>query len=119
MKKGFTLVELLAVIIILGLLSTILVTNIMKSYDESKEQAYNLLISDIENATKDYLDTHNDILSSLTPSSPSKTIYLEDLIGALLIKDPVINPKTNDRVGNIPIEIRLETNGDITYNFTV
>ena len=51
-KKAFTLVELLAVIIILGIIALIAVPTVFKIIDSSKDELYNDQIVQIENAAK-------------------------------------------------------------------
>jgi prepilin-type N-terminal cleavage/methylation domain-containing protein len=54
-KKGFTLVELLSVILVLGLILVIAVPNIMGSVDESKKAAFKISTNKIlEEAKKQY-----------------------------------------------------------------
>lgn len=46
-NKGFTLVEVLAVVVILGVIAGIAVTGVLSSINKSKKASYNLMISDI------------------------------------------------------------------------
>ena len=55
MKKGFTLVELLASLVLIGMLSTILITVSVKKINESKEHSRNIMINSIELAAKEYV----------------------------------------------------------------
>ena len=41
MKKGFTLVELLGVVVLLGIIATIVVTIVDRSLKENRKNAYN------------------------------------------------------------------------------
>ena len=62
MKKGFTLVELLASLVLIGMLSTILITVSVKKLNESKEHSRNIMISSIELAAENYaLNNSSDI----------------------------------------------------------
>ena len=51
-KKGFTLVELLGVLVVLGLISVIIVPKVIDSITTSKEAAYQTQVETIENAAK-------------------------------------------------------------------
>ena len=54
-KKGFTLIELIAVIVILALISLIVFPTVNSIIKNSKEKAYNVQIDEIINAAKNYL----------------------------------------------------------------
>ncbi len=58
-KKGFTLVELIGVIIILGVIALITYPIIDKSIKNSKEQALERIIDNIEEAAYSYSVEHD------------------------------------------------------------
>lgn len=120
-KSGFTLVELLAVIVILGLLSAMVVTSVITILNNSKKDAYELLILEIRNAAKDYTDEHREILAGITFSHPKYTIYLLKLIQDQLIKSPVKNPKSNKMLNEdvTTIVIEMQNDGSLTYSVTL
>ncbi len=53
-QRGFTLIELMVVIVILGILATLIVPNIMDTPDEAKQAKATVDISAIETALKMY-----------------------------------------------------------------
>ena len=59
-KKGFTLVELLAVLVILGIVATIISPMVMTYIDESKEQSFKLTLDNVTRASSLYFND-NDI----------------------------------------------------------
>ncbi|MBR3198654.1 MAG: type II secretion system protein [Bacilli bacterium] len=63
MKKGFTLIEVLAVLIIIGIVSMIAVPTIGSTLKYSKEKAYDKQVSILENAARTYTAKHNETLS--------------------------------------------------------
>ena len=54
MKKGFTLVELLAVIALLGVVALVIVPTVDKSIVDTKEKTYNRQVEVIKTALKEY-----------------------------------------------------------------
>ena len=56
-RKGFTLVELLAVIAILAILTVIAVPNVLKMYNNSKKNAFIVQARKTANVSQDYLTT--------------------------------------------------------------
>ena len=59
MKKGFTLIELIMVITLLGILATIAVPVISGVINDSKEKAYEKQVSVIISAAKEYVTDPN------------------------------------------------------------
>ena len=55
-KKGFTLVELLAVLIVLGVVITITATTILKQVNESRNTLSEAQINLVKNASVEYAD---------------------------------------------------------------
>ena len=54
-KKGFTLVELLAVIVILGILSTVGVISYGRYLDKARKQSYDAMFESIYDASQNYM----------------------------------------------------------------
>ena len=59
MKKGFTLVELIVVIVLLSLISIFTFPSINKTLNERKEKLYNIQIENIKTSTKNYINKNN------------------------------------------------------------
>jgi len=92
MKKGFTLVELLAVIIILGLVGLIVIPSITKLIKDSRQDLYKNQVRTIEESARKWGVKHIDSLV------PNTTIYvsLTDLINSGYIEqDKIKDPRTN------------------------
>jgi len=118
-NKGFTLVEVLAIVIILGVLIAIMIPNINNLINKNKEDSYKQLLKSFENAAKIYtsdyrydikLNTNNNCndegITELNVISISTTNLIESKIslnvlvtaGALEIsKDGnIYNPMNNE-----------------------
>ena len=61
-KKGFTLVELLGVLVVLGLISVIIVPKVIDSITTSKEAAYQTQVETIENAAKNLMAVYEEVI---------------------------------------------------------
>lgn len=114
-RKGFTLVELLAVVIIIGLVIVIItptVKNLLSdSRDSLSKQQYDMIIS----ASKKYMIEHADLLSE---DNSFAAVYVDDLIDEGIIdNDNVIDPKTkNELDGCVVVSYNSEFN-QYEYNY--
>ena len=110
-NKAFTLIELLAVVTILTILSLVITPIIDKNIKKTKEQAYKTQIENIRMAGISYYS--DNILLKPTESTPL-TITLSELINQGYIGQ-VKNPKTEQPFEqNIYVEFK-NTNGKFEY----
>ena len=94
MKKGFTLVELLGVIILLGLIVTIVTPVIGNTINTSRNKAYDSQVNVIETAAKEWGVENIEELPEID-SDEVKTLQLTDLINSGKLQSAtIINPKT-------------------------
>lgn len=117
--KGFTLVELLTVIIILGVLAIITVPMVMGNVDESKRISYEKLIKNIEQTTQIYIRNNKDNIPGIKTVDNVTSITLQDLVDKEGLKKPVIDPITEKTVSlTTPITIVVKERGkyDVEIN---
>lgn len=95
-KKGLTLIELLAVITIMGLILLVVLPNISKLSDKAKLQHYDQAVIILKTAAKTYIDQIDS--SGLNNIGDYKDITINDLAKAKLIQTPFVNPKTDDEI---------------------
>lgn len=138
-RKGFTLIEVLAVVIIIGLLGVLIVPGLLNNVDTAKEKAYNTLISNIVTGSQTYYEEceYGD-LSNITKYGEyaclisNKTInttlgtlantgFLNtkdtDSTGKKIVKDP----KTDKDISDCTIKIKKQvdqTTYKVTYQIT-
>lgn len=96
-KKGFTLVELLAVIVVLGLISLLTVPTVGKIIRDNREKTANVNIDTILNAAYDFVQRNPSYLPNNIDGTTGTKILLNDLITAGLIKEDMVNPKTDSK----------------------
>lgn len=98
MKKGFTLIEIMAVIIILGIVGLIALIAVDKTIKDNNEKAYQMQISNIEDASRiwgannlSYLPDNSDEVVSI----PLVVLKRDGLVDRELT-----NPKTGELFPN-------------------
>ncbi len=114
-KKGFTLVEMMTVIVLISAILLLIVNAFTKTLANSKEKAYQLQIGTLEEAGKKW--------AMENPGSLSKTesykLLISDLKEEGYIKDQdVVDPRDNSTMnGCIKIEYDNAYN-QYTYEYT-
>ena len=82
-RGGFTLVELMVVVVILGLLATVVGTNVIPMLFESKIDKAKMDISNIKSAVRTYMIRNNsrlpEGLEELVTPDERGYVYLEDM----------------------------------------
>lgn len=108
MKKGFTLVELLVVIVILSLIAVVVYPTIAKIINDSKENTYNTQVNLIVKAAKEWGAEHPNKLPSKETDDGLK-VCISSLVSEGYINDTVKNPNTSQEMNGY-VEITLVGN---------
>ncbi len=121
-NRGFTLVELLAVIVILAILITIAVTSTLGISNRLKENMYCKKIDSIEVSAKLYGEDYKENFEDLYEGKySSKTIQVKDLIQKGYLKkednNGIIDPRNNSNMENLEL-IVYEKYNRIYVHFT-
>ena len=115
-RKGFTLIEVIVVIVIIKLLSLILIPNVMLFVSKNNKDMCYKLKDNIESAAKMYVNENKYELGFNCEGNPIE-IGLSTLIDTGKISSPVINPVTNKPVSNDDVKVEVKYDCG-TKNFT-
>ncbi|MGM9882394.1 MAG: type II secretion system protein [Bacilli bacterium] len=114
-KKGFTLIEVIMVIAIIGLLSVILVPNVIGLIEKNKIESCKEVQENIISATKIYVANNKYELGF--SCGTAKEIKLADLLLSGDLNGPVINPITDTEVKSVYVEATYDcSNKTFSYN---
>lgn len=108
-KNGFTLIEVLAVIIILGIIGLIVMPVVTNSLKESKEDLYNVQIANIKEAAKTWSADNMDKLPTIVDSG--KHVTLRKLQDEGYIDAGIKNPKTDEEFETTEVCVNIKFNG--------
>jgi len=115
-KNAFTMIEILAVIVVLGLLVVIITPTVNNLLNDSEDSLYDEQISMVISATKKYMVEH----SSLLPDEGNiKVVTIQELIDEGTIdNDSVINPKTKEKLDGCVIVSYNSNFNQYNYEFS-
>lgn len=114
MKRGFTLIELMAVIVVLGILATISIISVDKIIKENKEETYKAQIATIEDAARTWGVKH---IKELPDSNGAISVPLLYFKNEGIIPQDFKNPKTN-KPFNDDLYVNISYEGGI-YKYEV
>ncbi len=97
-SSGFTLVELLVTIVILGMLILLAGNTILGSIERTEERAYDILIKTIETSAELYITEHAHEYLEIDVPLNEVEIYLQDLVNDGYISPPIHNPSTGKTI---------------------
>ena len=102
MKKGFTLLEMLAVIVVISILSLIILPNIMGQLADKKEEISKVSQQIILSAAELYANETGNTY---------QTITINDLVEAGKLEQPIIDQKTGKEI-SLTKEISIDVSGN-------
>ena len=114
MKKGFTLVELLATLAILSLLLIVGTSSMAKIIKDNKQKLYNEQIKSFEEAAKNWSYKNTDLLPV---EGNSLKLTLAILKNTKYINEAVKNPLTGEYFTDNNYVCIFNTNGIYTYTY--
>lgn len=115
-NKGFTLVELIAIIIILGVITTLTFASLTKSIKNAELKEVETFNKTLESATQLFVETRLDEIPELSNAGQSFVVNLNTLIDYKYVKADITNPTDCDMENII---ITATKNANMTISYTV
>lgn len=109
-KRGFTLVELLATIVLLSIISVISYVSISSVIKKNKVNNCRNLIKSIEGASREYVSDNRYNFTN----RDDKVITAEDLFRRNYLKNEIMDPFTNEKVNSENVKIIISLKSDYT-----
>jgi type IV pilus assembly protein PilA len=112
-KKGFTLIELMAVIVILGVLAGAVIPVVTSVVKDAADKAYNANIDAIKTSAYDWALQNTRLLPK--ENNESVVVYLNELKRNTTIDTDIKNPKTGKVLSNNTSVTITKNNNNYTY----
>lgn len=118
LRNGFTLIEMLAVITILGIATLVLAPSILNLLKKSENDKYENYLEDLYLAAESYAQMHIEDIPDLSNPGGTYTVPVKVLRDENFVKRNLINPKTNQNTLDTDgIKITVEEDLKHTYDF--
>ena len=120
-KKGFTLVELLVTIVLLGVVATVIIFNVTNVSKNSKKTEYERFIASIKSSASLYADMNPEAFQDLYINKSFIYITVGDLINSGLVDEKIKNPYTGENAGKDElIKVSLDTTSEaLTFEYPI
>lgn len=110
-EKGFTLVELLGVLVILGLLATIIYPLVSRNINQAKDDLFAVQKENILEGARTWGSSH--IAKLPTQEGKSVTVTLKELEEEGLVDEDLQNPKTNKPLSKTDVKVVITYKGGV------
>ncbi len=111
-NNGFTLLELLIVIIIIGLLALVIVPNLLSGPARARDSQRKADMRTIKTALESYYNDNNSYPTSLQVLTEGTTPYLKTLPTDPKTKQVYVYTTTGNPPSNYLLKVTLESSGD-------
>lgn len=118
MKKGFTLVELLAVIVVIGIIATIGVASVSGVINASKQGAYEEQVRKIEKTAREWAVENTNQLPDMTEGSTPINVSLEMLKSSGKLPKIPEDPRTGTAMTGSVVIAYDYSNNQYTYTYS-
>lgn len=118
MNKGFTLIELIATIILIGVIALTASASLNKQIKNTNETSYEQFIDTLELATESYVTGRSSDFYELQSQNTPVCINLKEIVLAGYLSSKTNNPKTNNLAVDSSIVVTLNSNNQYTYTYS-
>lgn len=116
-KKGFTLIEIIAVISVLVIVITIFAVNMIKINNKNKNEEYQKYVNIITSSTDAYLAFNKDSIRDLSPDN-EVYIKISDIKAAGYLLGDLKNPKTGKIIDdNEYVKVTLGKHDELIFTY--
>ena len=112
-KKGFTMIELLGAIVILGILSVLAITGATRLIDKSKKEQDATSKETLKMSAQSYLEANPSKAPKLVGDSVD--IPAKELKNKKYLKEDIVNSKSEDCMNNSFVKVIRKSNTQFTY----
>ncbi len=118
-KNGYTLTEILVVILLLAIVGGIIIFNVNSILNKNKAKSYERYIANVKSSAETYATLNVEKISDLYENKSFTYITAGELIDQGFLDEKTTNPYTNQRIGRdelIKLSLSTET-GDLTVTY--
>lgn len=115
-RKGFTLIEMLAVFIIISIIMAVGLPAITKNLKKNSEKEYEQFLTTVELATETYIEDNRDKYP-LNTAGQTATVTIGTLKEENLIQDVPDKPDGTKITDSMTVKVTVNSDKTLTYTF--
>lgn len=119
-NKGYTLIELLGTLILLGIIVAVTTVSVTKYLNNAKSDSYNHTVLSINEAAELYVTDNSQLFPELEVPTSTFDITLQQLVDNDYLNDNIVDPRDNSVIPlttTITIEVVSSTKIVTTFNY--
>ena len=120
MKKGFTLVELLGVVVVLSIVLILAVPNIINTFRRTNQNEFDSYVKNLKVAAENYVERNRNFFEQFNHDGGKAFISIKQLEDEGLIRNSVVDPEDEEgRLvdNNFTIVVERNDDGMLEYSF--
>ena len=106
-RKGFTVIELVAIIVVLAAIFLVSFPSIINTAKKNEEKKFDMMVKNLCMAGESYIKAKADEFPALSTVGSTINIAVNDLISYGNVKSNIKNPKTDASVSGDSLEYKV------------